>query len=102
MTIQNAALASGQIAVGSIAGTGAALPVVTGFRPKYIKVVNTTSGLQLEWYDDMGDGSAVKTILDGTRTIEAADCITPGERGFTIGTDATNGNGNTLEVLAIG
>jgi len=56
----------------------------------------------LEQYIDMADDGAIKTILNGTRTIEAANCLTLSDSGFTIGTDATNGNDNTLAFYAIG
>jgi hypothetical protein len=102
MTIKHGGLVGAHIVSGSVAGTGAALTVSLGFQPKYVKVVNLTSGLQLEWYEDMDDGKAIKTILNGTRTVEAENCITPAATGFIIGTDATNGNGNTLVIQAIG
>lgn len=102
MAIHVGGLVAGQIAAGTVDGTGAAITVGLGFKPKYVKVANLTTRLMLEHFAEMADGAAIKTVAAGTRTAEAADCITFTDRGFVIGTDATNGNGNVLGFLAIG
>lgn len=69
-------------------GTVAEFDVTTvGFKPRYVKVVNTTSGDMLEWFEGMADASAIKTVAAGTRTIITTLGITPLENGFTLGLD---------------
>lgn len=54
------------IAVGSIAGTGAAINIQTGFKPKYVKVFNPNDGGSLfpsiEWWEGMAAASGRKTL----------------------------------------
>ena len=78
-----------------IAGTGAAISVNCGFRPKYIKVINISTAGKLEWLEGMANASAYKD-KDGTAgeagytSIITSNGITVNDLGFTIGTDATN------------
>ena len=67
----------------------AAITITTGFRPRYVKVVNVTSGDMYEWFEGMTDASAIRTIAAGTRTILATLGITDNENGFIIGLDLT-------------
>lgn len=66
------------------------LVVECGFTPRYIKWDNTT-GICGEWFHGMAADSAVKTIANGTRTLE----VTGGNHGFTVcdsdGTANTSG-----------
>ena len=68
-------------------GTVAEFDLTIGFKPRYVKVVNTTSRDMLEWFEGMDDASAVKTVAAGTRTIITTLGITPLENGFTVGLD---------------
>lgn len=89
---------------GAVTGTGAALTIggeLIGFRPKKVRIFST-SRVQLEWQADMADASGLKTAANGTRTIVTSNGITPTSSGFIIGTDSTNGSGETLYFEAWG
>ena len=79
--------------LGTMAGTGANIDIFCGFKPGKIEVFNRTStGLEkLEWYYGMADGSAIKTIAAGTRSL-----ITT--LGITILEDAAKGQGFRIGV----
>lgn len=70
-------------------GTVAAIDITCGFKPRYVKVVNTDgSGLvMIEWFEGMADDSAIKTASNGDRTTITTLGITPADNGFTIGYD---------------
>lgn len=78
-----------------IPGTGAAITVNCGFRPKHIRVINISTAGKLEWFEGMAEGSAYKD-KDGTAgeagytSIITSNGITVSDRSFVIGTDATN------------
>ena len=65
----------------------AAITITTGFRPRYVKVVNVTSGDMMEWFEGMTDASAIRTVAAGTRSILATLGITDNANGFIIGLD---------------
>lgn len=68
-------------------GTVAEFDLDTGFKPRYVRVVNVTSGDMLEWFEGMADASAIKTVAAGTRSIITSLGITPTALGFTVGLD---------------
>ena len=68
-------------------GTVDAFKITTGFKPRYVKVVNTTSRDQMEWYEGMTDAYGIKTVAAGTRTLVTSDGVTVAEDGFTMGLD---------------
>lgn len=70
-------------------GTVAARKFVTGFRPRYVKVVNETDRIQEEWFEGMADAEGLLQIANGTKTLITADGITPAADGFTFGLDTT-------------
>lgn len=74
----------------AIAGTGALITVVTGFRPKNIRIANYSTAGSLEWSEGMGNGTAIKVVTAGAQTVIATAGISVTDNGFTIGTDATN------------
>ena len=69
-------------------GTVAATKIKTGFRPRYVRVVNVTSRDEMEYFEGMADASGLKTVAAGTRTLATTNGITVHEDGFTIGLDA--------------
>ena len=81
------------IKVGTYEGTGAALNVVLGFIPDYVKIINTEDGDAVhEWFKGMGDGTSIATIAAAGPVLNAADGVTPLDseslgQGFTVGTD---------------
>ena len=69
--------------------TAAAFTITTGFKPRYVKVVNLNASgdVMLEWFEGMADASAVKTAIDGTRSVITTLGITVSDSGFTVGLD---------------
>lgn len=96
------------IAVGAYidTGTAAAISITTGFRPRYVRVVNETGGHWEEWYEGMADAEALKCTEDGG-TVDIAmitsNGITVSSSGFTIGLDTDiNVTSEQLSWLALG
>lgn len=77
------------VAVGRYIDTGvvAAFTLTTGFKPRYVKVVNVgATGLStMEWLEGMADASCILTITDGTITVPTTLGITVSSSGFTVG-----------------
>lgn len=67
--------------------TAAAVTITSGFKPKYVKVWNETSGDQIEWNDKMADAEGFKRVAGGTGSLVTSNGITPTSDGFTIGLD---------------
>lgn len=110
-----------QIKVGSVAGTGAAINVSIGFKPKQVKVFNPNDagGLfpTIEWFEGMAAASGFKTkvVVDsGVTGNKSSDYVTSNgisqyagsdsaPEGFTIGADAdVNVSGETVFYMAVG
>ena len=69
--------------------TAAAFTITTGFKPRYVKVVNlAATGGSLEWFEGMADASALKRVTAGDFTLITTLGITVAEGGFTVGLDA--------------
>lgn len=68
-------------------GTVAAFPVVTGFKPRRVVVMNNTSGDIEEWIEGMAAASAMKRVAAGTCALITTLGITVSDYGFTIGLD---------------
>lgn len=84
-------------------GTVAAFNITTGFKPRYVKVLNNTSRDWIEWFEGMADASAHKTVAAGTGTSITTLGITPLSYGFTVGLDLDiNVTNEQLSWLAIG
>lgn len=90
------------VRTGAYDGTGAALELYgVGFRPKYVKFVNQTTGAVAEWSDTMPD-AAVVTHDSGTDAVDTAQGVTPADTGFSLGTNAViNNAGDRVHYLAI-
>lgn len=96
--------------VGSVTGTGAAINVVLGFKPDYVKLVHRVSGATLEYFRAAGTaGGSRKTITTGVVTVvtgassiaDYGSATTPGD-GFTIPIDAqVNINTNLIDYVAV-
>lgn len=67
--------------------TAAAFNITTGFKPRYVKVMNETSGDQEEWFEGMTDAYAMKKVAAGTTAVITSLGITPLSYGFTVGLD---------------
>jgi len=65
--------------------TAAAFTIVTGFKPRHVRVINLTLRNQMEWYEGMAAASAVVSSASGTRTLVTSLGITQNDNGFTVG-----------------
>lgn len=69
-------------------GTAAAFKITTGFKPRYVKVVNlAATGSQVEWFEGMADASGMKRVTAGDMTLITTLGITVADDGFTVGLD---------------
>ena len=72
-------------------GTAAAFTITTGFKPRWVKVMNVDGLCYEEWYEGMADASAVKTVDSGAGTTDVvkitSNGITVSSSGFTVGLD---------------
>lgn len=55
------------------AGTPAAATITLGFTPRYFAWHSTTGRISYEWFDGMADGTALKSVANGTRTLDTTD-----------------------------
>lgn len=62
--------------------------VQCGFRPRYVRW-QASSGVSIEWFAGMAEGSAFKSGADGVATLSASVGIKTDERGFRVSQDAT-------------
>jgi len=85
-------------------GTAAAFVITTGFKPRYVKVVNlAATGSQVEWYEGMADASGHKRVTAGDMTVITTLGITVSATGFTVGLDTDlNVTSEQLSWIAIG
>lgn len=70
-------------------GTVAARTFVVGFKPTYVKVVNETDRIEMEWYEGMADAEGLIRVANGTGTLVTTNGITPTADGFTLGLETT-------------
>lgn len=66
--------------------------IETGFKPRYVRWVNLTDRVEVEWFEGMDANSCLKTVAAGTRTLETGagnGGITVDERGFRVLQNAT-------------
>jgi len=74
-----------------------------GFRPRYVKVVNLTSGDQEEWFEGMTAAHAHKRVAAGTAAPITSLGITVSAVGFTIGLDTDiNKDSEQVHWIALG
>ena len=58
-----------------------------GFKPRYIRVINTTTGDEECWIEGMTAAHAFKRVAAGTAAATTSLGLTVGDRGFTFGLD---------------
>lgn len=64
--------------------------IAVGFKPKYIKWLNLTDRIQIEWYEGMTASQVLLTVAAGTRTLDTtANAVVVDDRGFSILQDGT-------------
>jgi hypothetical protein len=71
--------------------------VNVGFIPKYFVFSNDTDRVMVEWRDGMAQDSCIKTIANGTRSLE----VTGGNHGIVVGS-TTNTNALAGSVAGAG
>lgn len=72
-TSQSASISN--FASGSFTSDGTAAVVTLGFKPRWVKVVNTTDVIVWEKIEGMAAANAVKTVTAGTTTIDTGSAI---------------------------
>lgn len=55
------------------AGTPAAAAITLGFTPKYFAWHNVTDRISYEWFSGNANGTTLKTVAAGTRTLDTSD-----------------------------
>lgn len=67
--------------------TAAAITITCGFTPRYVSVLNMTSGDSYQWVEGMAAASALKQVAAGTSSIITTLGITVSGNTFIIGLD---------------
>ena len=82
----------------------AAFTITTGFKPRWVRVINeTASSSSFEWFEGMDDASAIKRAIAGDLTVVTTNGITVSASGFTVGLDTdVNVVNEQLDWIAIG
>ena len=86
---------------GSNSGDGAAVTITVGFTPKSVKWVNTTDRITSEKTDTMDATETIKTIADGTRSLETSSDILFSDTGFVVKL-GINVSGKDYDYIVIG
>jgi len=87
---QNEPLNACRLATGAYLDTGTVAAYNfddLGFQPRYVRVVNYTSGDEELWIEGMTAAHAVKRVAAGTSAAITSLGITVNSRGFTMGLD---------------
>ncbi len=64
----------GRIVLGSTGLTATSVQLLTiGFTPKYVCFENVTDSIKVEWYEGMTADTCIKTVLNGTRSLETTN-----------------------------
>lgn len=87
------AVAQGKVVYDATAITSAdSTRILTGFKPRYVRWVNMTDRVEVEWFEGMDANTCLKTIAAGTRTLETSGGnggITVDDKGFRVLQNAT-------------
>ena len=85
------ATARGKIVFDATAITAAdSTRVLTGFKPRYVRWVNLTDRVEVEWFEGMEANTCMKTAAAGTRTLETTNGgVTVDDKGFRVLQNAT-------------
>lgn len=87
-------------ASGSFTSTNVATTITTGFRPRYVKVINSTGVVVIEKIEGMAAANAVNTVTAGTTTINTSSLITFTATGFVLSATAV-GNAQAISWVAM-
>jgi len=76
---------------GAFVGTGSALDVPVGFRPRAVEIINVTGNCRGGWCEPMPDAAMAKIVDSGSGTTDlsyvTSGGVTPADDGFEIGAD---------------
>lgn len=88
-------------ASGSFTSDNTATTVTLGFKPRWIKVVNSTDVIVWEKIEGMAAANSIKTVTAGTTTVDTGSAITIGDNSFVLSQTAV-GNSKAISWVAIG
>lgn len=64
--------------------------IACGFKPRYIRWLNLTDRIQIEWFEGMTASQTLLTVAAGTRTLDTtANAVVVDDKGFAILQDGT-------------
>lgn len=94
------------LATGTWTGDGTAVTVTTGFRPRYVKLINLTDRTIYEVIREMAATHTLKTVAAGTVTDDTTSAVvlqgnSAQNRGFSVPA-AVNLTGKTFHYIAFG
>lgn len=94
------------LAVGSFTSDNTVVDITTGFKPRYVRVINLTDVITWEWTRDMAATHSLKQVAAGTQTDDTTSAIVPkgGQddfRGFRLAAAAV-GNNKVIHYIAFG
>lgn len=89
-------------ASGSFTSDNSITVVTLGFKPRWIKVVNTTDVIVWEKIEGMPAANSIKTVTAGTTTMDAGGAITINTDGTISLSAATVGNAKAISWVAQG
>lgn len=55
------------------AASPAAAVLTLGYIPRYVRFINVTDRIEYEWFEGTVNGTTLKTVAAGTRTLDTAD-----------------------------
>lgn len=90
------------VSSGSFTSDNTATVVSLGFKPRWIKVVNSTDNIHWEKLEGMAAANSAKRVADGTGTIDTGSAIVINTDGtFTLSQTAV-GSSKAISWVAIG
>ncbi len=90
-----------EFASGSFTGDATITTVSIGFKPRWIKVFNSTDAIVWEWFEGMAATTVIKTVTAGTTTADTTSAITidSGNKAFVL-TAALAASGKAISWVA--
>lgn len=103
-TVSAASQAMGVVnfASGSFTSDNTATVVNVGFKPRWIKVVNSTDVIVWEKIEGMAAANSVKVVTAGTTTVDTGSAITINSDGTFTLSSGTVGNSKAISWVAVG
>lgn len=102
VTATSTAAGVSNFASGSFTSDNSITVVTLGFKPRWIKVVNTTDVIVWEKIEGMPAANSIKTVTAGTTTMDAGGAITINTDGTISLSAAAVGNAKAISWVALG